>query len=84
MTEEQNSRLYLDMLKSLDMLYEIQVTVLEGLTRGSCKEMEDGIKQIEVLTDLAKSGNFPYQEKDKTFRAAELKAIEKGYREQSN
>jgi len=82
MTLEENDRLSMDILKSLDMIYELQITALAGLARGSSKEMEEGIKQMEILAELAKSGYFPYQEKDKTVRAAELKTIEKGYRQQ--
>ncbi|MFA6023348.1 MAG: hypothetical protein WC781_04640 [Candidatus Pacearchaeota archaeon] len=67
MTDEKQNRdnkEFMQMLGVLDMIYEMQVTALEGMTRGSYKEMEEGIKKVEVLQELQQRGILPYR-KDK-------------------
>ena len=50
-----------DAFKALDMVREMQLDALAGMMRGSYREMEDGIKKVEVLTELQQSGSFPFR-----------------------
>ncbi|MFA5992733.1 MAG: hypothetical protein WC796_03440 [Candidatus Pacearchaeota archaeon] len=64
MTEqtEQERQRFMQTLGLLDMIYEMQVTALAGMTRGSYKGMEEGVEKVKVLTELERKGILPYRE----------------------
>jgi len=55
-TNEAEKQIFMQTLGIMDMIYESQFSALAGLSRGSYKEMEEGIKKAETLRELLDRG----------------------------